>query len=101
MLRTRLIHRPTALLAVGVLCCVWTSSASGDTVAADVQAVGVHQTAAVSDLQQCPIAVDSATTLPKPPGLPQLNFIGSIVVKVAVGGADFTRLHLLECPPPG
>ncbi len=31
-----------------------------------------------------------------PPPLPTLNFIGSIVVKVAVGGADYVRLQVLD-----
>ncbi|MEU4249085.1 twin-arginine translocation signal domain-containing protein [Amycolatopsis sp. NPDC026612] len=31
-----------------------------------------------------------------PPPLPTLNFIGSIVVKVVVGGADYVRLQVLD-----
>jgi hypothetical protein len=82
MLRTRLIHPPAALLAVGILCCVWTSSASGDTVAADVQAAGAHQTAA--------FLTSSNARSPSTPrqrvgaSAAELHF-GSIVVKVAVG----------------
>jgi len=34
-----------------------------------------------------------------PPPLPTLNFIGSIVVKVVVGGSDFVRLQVLDDSP--
>lgn len=36
---------------------------------------------------------------PPPPPLPTLNFIGSIVVKVLIGGADSVRLQVVDTAP--
>ncbi|TDU67125.1 hypothetical protein EDD91_8158 [Streptomyces sp. KS 21] len=41
-------------------------------------------------------AFGTSLVVPLPPPLPRLNFIGSIVVKVLVGGSDFVRLQTLN-----
>ncbi|MFI8280873.1 hypothetical protein ACIGBH_39540 [Streptomyces sp. NPDC085929] len=41
-------------------------------------------------------AFGTSLVVPLPPPLPRLNFVGSIVVKVLVGGSDFVRLQTLN-----
>lgn len=86
---SRLIRCGSAAICAAAATWALAPAASACQASADVSAVGVDQTITTPNLPDAACPIGSAASVNLPPPLPSLNFIGSIVVKVNVGGAQW------------